>query len=215
MDISSAVYFNTCTRAVIVENRDNQSEPEVRLECCVPSVERLMTGVKEGGRTVRVGSTVYQFQPGPKTMASICEGMLLEDPDKVAGKYKRLDYLYKVWLGDENGCFIAARAASLGHGDLLRLLVKAGTVNGAYEVVGKCPPSVEMIGNPKSVKFQYSGTILPRQDGVDGTYISCWTKDAESKIVCDYAITHYSPPYFIERNMGEDMMSDSFVVSPL
>ena len=97
----------------------------------------------------------------------------------------------------------------------MRKLVKAGTLDRDGYVINEDPVDfADKVGHPERMDFQHSGVIMPKQKGVDGTYISCWTKMAENSMVNGWAKANCPPPYFIERNPDEDMFGN-FTVSPL
>ena len=167
----------------------------------LPSAEELLVGCCLGDYTVECDNESWGMFPGPRTwVAMLEENVMTESPEKVAGKYKRDNYSYLLFLGDHNGYFIGEFKT---HGDLLRSLVSDGTVthvNGKYSVNQH---TRNVIGNPETVSVYYSGTILPRQEGVDGTYISYWTARSENPLVLKYVKHNFNGPYWVERNLND------------
>lgn len=68
------------------------------------------------------------------------------------------------------------------------------------------------MGNPKIIDFNYSGIILPKQEDIDSTYISYWTKESFLKlndIILPYVKKNMPRPYAMEYvKKGTQLDSD-------
>lgn len=199
---------------------------ETRTSCPQPNVIDLIMGEQEGGRTVQCGDVWYQFEPGAKSMGAIFDGVITEDPDKVAGRFRRWDHSFFLFIGDQTGTFVT-KGTRYGdgatHGHLLRLLRASGKVvrpdpatGESYRVVDDAPlpDGVTMVGSPSCVSPAFSGVIMPKQDGVDGSYVSYWTKQAELRVLNQYVIDNFPGPHFVERS-ASNSMGGPFTVAEL
>ena len=149
-----------------------------------------------------------------KKCVKVVTSHLYESPEKIAEKYPRADYTFKLFMGDEHGCFVSGTAST--HGALLKDTITSGKVRvGGYRVVSQ----EGAIGHPLKMAHKYAGTILPKQNGVDGTYISFWTKSAYESLLPLFKPllrTYGQGPYFVEYSTLEDDVDGAdFVVEPL
>jgi hypothetical protein len=131
---------------------------------------------------------------------------LIESPDIVIGKYDRSNYSFDFFIGDENGTLIKKNTPEIkSHANILGSMKtnKALDIK-TYEIVPDNIMKVadEVLGPLKKVNTLYSGIILPKQDDVDATYISFWTRQGYESPVKDlllkYAKSKYEGPYSIE-----------------
>lgn len=131
---------------------------------------------------------------------------LTESPDIVIGKYDRTNYSFDFFIGDENGTLIKGNTPEIkSHAIVLGFLKKHKALDiQTYEIVPENIMKVadEVLGPLKKVNTFYSGIILPKQDDVDATYISFWTRQGYESPVKDlllkYAKSKYKGPYSIE-----------------
>jgi hypothetical protein len=143
-------------------------------------------------------------------------------PEKIAGKYPRYDFKVDLFIGDEHGCFVTnplINAQMKSHGDVVKWLASNGGINSSFQCPGQwITKPVLPIGSPKQVHHLYAGTILPRQAGVDATYMSFWTSNAfdhlHERIFDHVKRTRYIGPYFYERNESGDLSSNHYEVVP-
>ncbi len=166
------------------------------------------TGVRQA--TSPDGKTTLVFNVDRiHEMLEILESPLYESPEKI-GKHNRHDYRFHLFVGDAHGCFVGDSSPYHSHGEMMRDLVRTGAVVKREDESGNAvgygvadlalwPGSV--IGNPESMDAEFSGTILPRHPGVDGTYLSFWTSGAFSALggpVLDFARSKFEAPFFFD-----------------
>jgi hypothetical protein len=139
----------------------------------------------------------------------------------VDGKFPRHEFQWEILIGDPDGCFIrhVSKGENYNHAKFLRLLIAEGFVeNEDWDVVSIIgTPDVKVIGTPKSVNFAYSGIILPRQAGVDSTYVSLWTALASPMVpfLTRWVKAMHSPPYLLEINETNDLLGRHFKVTAI
>lgn len=137
-------------------------------------------------------------------MISFKRYFLLESPEYIAGVYDRTMYDFIYFLGDSEGVFLAPyNTGRESHSYLFKELRNRGIIDKEYKVVYPIENNSDIVvlGNPKIIDFTYSGVILPRQEDVDSTYISHWTKESYlklNKITLPYVKQHMQSPYAIE-----------------
>jgi hypothetical protein len=137
-------------------------------------------------------------------MISFKEYFLLESPEYIAGVYDRRDYNFIYFLGDSEGTFLAPYNSSReSHSFLFKELKSRGIIDKNYSVVYPLENNSDIVvlGTPKIIDFTYSGVILPKQDNIDSTYISHWTKESYLKIndiILAYVKKNMPAPYAIE-----------------
>jgi len=104
---------------------------------------------------------------------------LFESPDRFAKKYARSDLKGKavLFIGDTEAKGLVWRwttptenVSEITHGVLLRWVASGDT------------QELNVIGNPnfETLTVINSGAILPKQEGVDASYVSMWTRKALS-----------------------------------
>ena len=168
--------------------------------CPMPLAEDLLPLELCGGRTVPRGDgTSWKFS-FDKMDEAILDGVLFEDPDTVAGKYVRGDYEFLVFGGDKSGGVVSR---STSHAVLYKNLVTDGVVVrgmgfSRFANYSVADPHV-MVGRPAQYLNSFAGVILPKQNGVDGTYISFW--QSRSKWPIAWAKKHFDGPFFTETEL--------------
>ncbi len=137
-------------------------------------------------------------------MISFKEYFLLESTEYINGIYDRTMYDFIYFLGDSQGVFLAPyNTGRESHSYFFKELRQRGIIDKSYSVVYPIENNddIEVLGNPKIIDFNYSGVILPKQEDVDSTYISHWTKESYLKIndiILTYVKKNMPPPYDIE-----------------
>lgn len=144
--------------------------------------------------------------------------LLLETPDKVAGKWEREDYNFELFIGDENGVFLTIHEPHMtSHADFLRALRDFEVIDPkTYKVLDTSAWihdfGGEILGNPQKVNTFFSGIILPKQKDVDGTYVAIWSENVWKsspiyrKLLIEYVLESYLGPYYWDVPID---MSDS------
>jgi hypothetical protein len=137
-------------------------------------------------------------------MLSFEKYYLLESPEYVNSVYDRTMYDFVYFIGDSDGVFLAPyNTERESHSYVFKELRKRGIIDNTYSVVYPIENNSDIVvlGNPKIIDFNYSGIILPKQEDVDSTYISYWTKESFLKlndIILPYVKKHMSAPYAME-----------------
>ena len=163
----------------------------------MPTAEDLLLLEMCGGRTVPRGDgTAWQFSMD-MMMDAVLDGVLSEDPDVVASKYRRADYEFFAFGGDANG---GAIAPNVPHSTLFRGLINDGAVVrgmgfSRFAKYSASEPTV-VVGKPMQYLNSHAGVILPKQGGVDGTYISFWQSRDDWPVA--WAKQHFDGPFFAE-----------------
>jgi len=126
----------------------------------------------------------------------------------IGQQYDRSNYEFLLFIGDENGCLCVKNCIGFNyHYDVIRYLVKnefVRKIGKKYVLLKKEGfEPIFMIGSCQSIDIVYSGAILPKQNGVDASYITFWYKKGIdlgnlSKILVSYVKKIYNGPYFIE-----------------
>lgn len=129
---------------------------------------------------------------------------LLESPEYINSVYDRTMYDFIYFIGDSDGVFLAPyNTGRESHSYVLKELRNRGIIDKTYSVVYPIENNSDIVvlGNPKIIDFNYSGVILPKQEDVDYTYISHWTKESFLKtndIILSYVKKHMPSPYAAE-----------------
>jgi hypothetical protein len=147
-------------------------------------------------------------------MISFKEYFLLESPEYIDGVYDRTMYDFIYFIGDSEGVFLAPyNTGRESHSYVFRELRQRGIINKNYNVVYPIENNddIEVLGNPQKIDFNYSGVILPKQEDIDSTYISYWTKESFLKlndIILPYVKKNMPSPYAMEYVKKEIQLDD-------
>lgn len=137
-------------------------------------------------------------------MLSFQKYYILESPEFINSVYDRTMYDFIYFIGDSDGVFLAPyNTGRESHSYVFKELRNRGIIDKTYSVVYPIENNSDIVvlGNPKIIDFNYSGVILPKQEDVDYTYISHWTKESFLKtndIILPYVKKHMPPPYAAE-----------------
>lgn len=170
-------------------------------KAATPDVHELALGECIGGRTIMVGDDKWMF--------SMDKNLIMESPDELFDKFPRIDYDFQLFMGDDKGFLICKAQGTLTHADMVKRLWKAGDlVKGmfGYDIVN-VPPWCRKVGNPERMDVFHSGTILPKQDGVDGTYVAFWKNVGYANLrhhVKNYCVKNFEGPYFAEIPIDDE-----------
>ena len=140
--------------------------------------------------------------------------LLIETPEIVNNKYNRNNYHFEYFMGDKNGVLIHEFIPTIeSHAFFLRKLKTRKVIDDDYHIIY---PSIKkevdcILGKPIVVDFNFSGIILPKQNDVDATYISFWTKACFesnnrmiSKLLLDYAKRKFNGPFAYEITKSKE-----------
>ena len=133
----------------------------------------------------------------------------------IGGQYDRSDYEFLLFIGDKEGCVVVSSCDKFTHHfDIVRFLVVNKFVKktkSKYVLVAdeSAIHPLFLIGPCQSIDVVYSGVILPKQEGVNGSYISFWYKEGIdlgqlSRLLITYVKDLYAGPYFIETASRDD-----------
>jgi hypothetical protein len=128
----------------------------------------------------------------------------LESPEYINSVYDRTMYDFIYFIGDSEGVFLAPyNTGRESHSYVFKELRNRGIIDKNYNVVYPIENNEDIVvlGNPKIIDFNYSGVILPKQEDVDSTYISYWTKESFLKlndIILLYVKKTMPSPYVAE-----------------
>lgn len=210
MNLSQALYL--CNNATKCGQRWGQRYVPTDL----PVVETLLMGEMIGGRTVRFDDGVEL-----RFVLEDVKHILTEDPDVIAGKYKRNAYITHAFMGDEHGAVINPAVRRNAHTLLLAELHKKGAIalqKGVFLLdILKIPKRYFVCGQPKKLNYKYSGVILPKQTKIDGSYISLWGPSCSggAQAVIEWTRQYCAAPFYLEQPEPSDDMFGKFVVSVL
>lgn len=132
---------------------------------------------------------------------------LFEGPDFFANRYKRENLEAILLVGDKDGKGLVWGWTSIfkNHGMMLRQFNDNNFSNMNFD------------GEVNSLSVKYTGAILPKQEGIESTYVSLWSADAEAplrpyinKILQTVGA---EGPFLYDKNTGEDFVG-KFVVTP-
>ena len=173
-------------------------------DLAVPDIHELALGQCVGGRTIIVGEDKWVF--------SIDKNIVTESPDELFNRFPRIDYDFQLFMGDDKGFLICKAQGTLTHADMVSRLWNKGRdgniVKGmfGYDIVS-IPSWCKKVGNPEKMNVFYSGTILPPQSGVDGTYVAFWKNVGYAALrhhVKNYCVNNFKGPYFAEIPVDDE-----------